>query len=151
MNSINIRQAVTSDIQLISDWNRAMAWETEQKELAEHTIYRGVQRLMEKPEYGFYLIAETDSAIAGTLMVTTEWSDWRDGLFWWVQSVYVAPDFRRQGVYTALYNKVRALAATNPDVCGFRLYVEKENQTAQFTYEALGMTATDYLLYEETK
>ena len=151
MNQFSIRQAVTTDIQVISDWNRAMAWETEQKDLAEQTIYRGVQRLMEKPEYGFYLIAETDSAIAGTLMVTTEWSDWRDGLFWWVQSVYVAPDFRRQGVYTALYNKVRELASANPDVCGFRLYVEKENQTAQSTYESLGMSATDYLLYEEVK
>lgn len=125
-----------------------MAWETEKKQLAEVTIQNGVQRLMEKPEYGFYLIAEDSSAIAGTLMVTTEWSDWRDGLFWWIQSVYVAPEFRRQGVYKAMYKKVQDLASENPDVCGFRLYVEKDNIIAQATYKTLGMTATDYLLFE---
>lgn len=150
MNQFHTRRATTADSQVISDWNRAMAWETEKKELLPATILRGVQRLMEKPEYGFYLIAEhsADNTIAGTLMVTTEWSDWRDGLFWWIQSVYVAPQFRRQGVYRVLYNKVQELASSQPDVCGFRLYVEKENTIAQAAYRNLGMTETDYLLFE---
>ena len=81
-------------------------------------------------------------------MVTTEWSDWRDGLFWWIQSVYVQADFRRQGVYRQKYQTIQSLAAKEPDVCGYRLYVEKENTAAQKTYESLGMSATDYLLYE---
>lgn len=125
-----------------------MARETEDRELPEKTILRGVQRLIEQPQYGFYLIAEQHKAIAGTLMVTTEWSDWRDGLIWWIQSVYVAPEFRRQGVYSAMYQKVQQLAADNPDVCGYRLYVEKDNTIAQKTYKELGMSETDYLLFE---
>ncbi len=125
-----------------------MALETEGKELPESVIFNGVSRLMEKPEYGFYLIAEKNTEIAGTLMVTTEWSDWRNGLIWWIQSVYVSPGFRRQGVYSAMYNKVQDLAAKNPDVCGFRLYVEKDNTVAQTTYKQLGMKETDYLLFE---
>lgn len=128
-----------------------MAWETEHKELPEATILRGVQRLIEKPEYGFYLLAEIEGNIAGTLMVTTEWSDWRDGLFWWIQSVYVAPEFRRKGVYKALYYEVKQLASRLPDVCGYRLYVEKDNKIAQSTYEKLGMSQTDYLLYEQMR
>ncbi|MEM7257248.1 MAG: GNAT family N-acetyltransferase [Pseudomonadota bacterium] len=146
---INIRKATTADAKLISDWNRAMAWETEHKDLPEPVILRGVQRLIEKPVYGFYLLAEIDGSIAGTLMVTTEWSDWRDGLFWWIQSVYVAPEFRRKGVYRALYNEVKSLAKQHPDVCGYRLYVEKDNEVAQRTYEQLGMHRTDYFMYEE--
>ena len=128
-----------------------MAWETENKELAPEIISRGVERLINKPEYGFYLIAEIGDDIAGTLMVTTEWSDWRDGLFWWIQSVYVAPQHRRKGVYRAMYDEVKTLAADQPDVCGYRLYVEKDNVIAQSTYEQLGMHATDYLLYEQMR
>ncbi len=128
-----------------------MAWETEHKALDEATILRGVQRLIAQPQYGFYLLGEIDNTIAGTLMVTTEWSDWRNGLFWWIQSVYVAPQFRRQGVYRALYEQVKSLADQQPDVCGYRLYVEKDNLTAQTTYENLGMTKTDYLLYEQMR
>lgn len=148
MHQINIRQATESDATIISDWNRAMAWETEHKELPQETILNGVQRLIARPAYGFYLLAEIDGEIAGTLMVTTEWSDWRNGLFWWIQSVYVAPGFRRKGVYRALYEEVQQLANQQPDVCGYRLYVEKDNHVAQRTYEQLGMQQTDYLMYE---
>ncbi len=140
-----------ADTTIISDWNRAMAWETEKKQLAPETISRGVERLINKPEYGFYLIAEIGDDIAGTLMVTTEWSDWRDGLFWWIQSVYVAPHHRRKGVYRAMYNEVKSLAANHPDVCGYRLYVEKDNTVAQATYKQLGMHETDYLLFEDMR
>ena len=96
-----------------------------------------------------YLVAEQGDEIVGSLMVTTEWSDWRNGFFWWVQSVYVRPEFRRQGVYRALYTEVRIHAKAQPDVCGIRLYVENENEGAQKTYEALGMKKTGYRLYEE--
>ena len=81
-------------------------------------------------------------------MCTTEWSDWRNGAFWWIQSVYVRPDMRRQGIFTALYEHVRAAAEDAPGACGLRLYVERENATAQSTYEALGMARTAYQMYE---
>lgn len=148
MTQINIRQATPADVTIISDWNRAMAWETENKELAPEVISRGVARLIDKPEFGFYLLAEIEGEVAGTLMVTTEWSDWRDGLFWWIQSVYVATQFRRTGVYRSMYNKVKELATEQPDVCGYRLYVEKDNIIAQSTYKQLGMHETDYFLFE---
>ena len=98
---------------------------------------------------GFYLVAEKNSQVLGSLMVTTEWSDWRNGVFWWVQSVYISPDFRRQGIYAQLYAQVKTLADQQPNVCGFRLYVETENIIAQKTYESLGMQQSHYLMYEE--
>lgn len=148
MSQINVRTTTAEDATIISQFNQQMAMETENKVLPPEIISRGVARLMDKPEYGFYLIAESDSRPVGTCMVTTEWSDWRDGLFWWIQSVYVQADFRRKGVYRQMYHTIQSLAAKEPDVCGYRLYVEKENTGAQKTYESLGMSATDYLLYE---
>ena len=148
MPEINVRTTTAEDATIISQFNQQMAMETENKVLPPEIISRGVARLMDKPEYGFYLIAESDSRPVGTCMVTTEWSDWRDGLFWWIQSVYVQADFRRKGVYRQMYQTIQSLAAKEPDVCGYRLYVEKENTAAQKTYESLGMSATDYLLYE---
>ncbi len=150
MTEIIVRTTTLDDAPTISQFNQLMAMETENKTLAAEIIDNGVKRLMQKPEYGFYLIAEIDKQTVGTCMVTTEWSDWRDGLFWWVQSVYVKPEFRKRGVYRAMYDRIKALAAEQPDVYGFRLYVEKENTIAQKTYESLGMVATDYLLYEST-
>ena len=150
MAEINIRTTSLADAETISEFNQLMAMETENKKLPQDVIDSGVKRLMQKPEYGFYLIAEINNQAAGTCMVTKEWSDWRDGLFWWVQSVYVKKDFRKQGVYTAMYKKIQSLAKAEPDVYGFRLYVEKDNTIAQKTYESLGMRATDYLLFEST-
>lgn len=149
MQKIQVRTTTMADAEFIIECNQLMALETENKRLANEVIANGVKRLMQKPEYGFYLVAEnTDQTIVGTCMVTMEWSDWRDGLFWWVQSVYVKSEFRKQGIYTAMYKKIQQLAAKEPDVYGFRLYVEKDNVVAQKTYESLGMKATDYLLYE---
>ncbi len=150
MPDITVRTTNTTDAAIISEFNQLMAMETENKTLDPTTIDSGVRRLMDKPEYGYYLIAELDNQTVGTCMVTTEWSDWRDGLFWWVQSVYVKSEYRKRGVYRAMYNKIQTLAAKEPDVYGFRLYVEKDNLIAQKTYESLGMVATDYLLYEST-
>ena len=151
MTDIMIRFAGTNDLETLVAFNRAMARETESKELLMDVVRAGVSALLEKPERGFYLVAEQHGEVAGSLMVTTEWSDWRNGTFWWIQSVYVLPGARRQGIYRRLYEFVKAEAARREDVCGFRLYVERENIPAQSTYRSLGMIETDYKLFEELK
>jgi GNAT superfamily N-acetyltransferase len=139
------------DAQTIARFNAQMAFETEGKELIPEVIAAGVRRLIETPSLGFYLVAEHDGRVVAGLMITNEWSDWRNGLFWWIQSVYVEKAFRRQGVYRRMYEQVREMALADAGVCGFRLYVEKENEVAHATYASLGMKETDYLLYEELK
>jgi len=146
---ISIRRAEPSDVDDIVAFNRAMAWETEGKELSLGLIQPGVKGLFDNPQYGFYLVAETEAQVVGSLMVTMEWSDWRNGLLWWIQSVYVRPEWRRCGVYRRLYEKVKSLAREQGGVRGFRLYVEKENQAAHRTYQSLGMQETVYLMFEE--
>ena len=143
-----IRKATPADRDSIVAFNQAMAHETENKTLPEDKIVPGVSRVLNDENLGFYLVAEVDNIIVGSLMVTYEWSDWRNGTFFWVQSVYVLPEHRRTGVYSALYKQVIALADQREDVCGYRLYVEKENEIAQKTYESLGMQETHYLMYE---
>ena len=149
-DKIQVRKAVVDDWEVIARFNRAMAMETEKKELPLPIITGGVQAVFRNPGYGFYVVAEIENDIAGCLMVTPEWSDWRNGVFWWIQSVYVKPEFRNKGVYRSLYEFVKTTAKENSEVCGFRLYVEKENHRAQKTYRALGMEETDYRLYEES-
>ncbi len=149
LGKINIRVAKLGDVTSLVKFNQLMAWETEQKKLDEVILYKGVSALIVDDNKGFYLVAEQNDEVVGSLMVTTEWSDWRNAVFWWVQSVYITPDFRRQGIYAQLYAQVKALAEQQQNVCGFRLYVEKENLIAQKTYESLGMHPTHYLMYEE--
>lgn len=144
-----IRQALAQDAEELAQFNISMADETEGMELIPEVIMAGVKAMIANPQMGYYLVVELDNGIQASLMVTTEWSDWRNGIFWWIQSVYVRPDYRRQGLYRELYARVKELAEQQPDVCGFRLYVERENRSAQKTYQALGMKETDYLLYEE--
>jgi GNAT superfamily N-acetyltransferase len=146
---IKIRDAVRADADTLVEFNRCMAKETEDKELDPKVLTAGVNAVFENGAHGFYLIAEADGKITGSLMVTTEWSDWRNGLFWWIQSVYVAPAFRRKGVFRALYEKVRERAEKSEQVCGCRLYVERENNTAQATYSQLGMADAGYKVFEE--
>jgi ribosomal protein S18 acetylase RimI-like enzyme len=148
---MRIRLARPGDARAIAAFNAAMALETEGKRLFAEVIGAGVRALLRRPKAGFYLLAETKAEIAGVLMITTEWSDWRNGAFWWIQSVYVRPEFRRQGVYRRLYRHVQGLAKKDRRVCGFRLYVERENRRAQATYRALGMEKTRYLVFEELK
>lgn len=151
--TFTIRRGEQEDWPALVDFNCRMAKETEDLTLDRETVTSGVRELLTDANMGFYVIAEAETEdsreIAGSLMVTTEWSDWRNGVFWWVQSVYVRPEFRRQGIYRQLYEHVKQLAAAAKNVCGFRLYVEKENKAAQRTYEALGMEKTYYLMYEE--
>ena len=146
-----IRKAAPADADAISHFNQAMALETEGKTLIPELVDAGVRRLIGEPSLGFYVVATDGDAIVACLLVTHEWSDWRNGLFWWIQSVFVRQGWRRQGVYSSLYEHVQGLAAADPQVCGFRLYVEKDNVIAQQAYAALGMAATDYLIYEELR
>ena len=150
-DSISIRQGLTSDADRLAEFNSSMAFETEGIKLLPEVIGAGVNRLISDPNLGYYLVAESEGQIVASLMVTTEWSDWRNGLFWWIQSVYVIPEFRRKGLYRKLYEKVKELAAADPSICGFRLYVEKENTVAQRTYENVGMHETEYKMYEELR
>jgi ribosomal protein S18 acetylase RimI-like enzyme len=146
-----IRTAQPGDADTIAGFNSAMAWETEGKRLLPEVVGAGVRRLISEPALGFYLVAQAGADVVGCLLVTTEWSDWRNGRFWWIQSVYVAPGWRRRGVFRALYAHVGQAAAAQPDVCGFRLYVEHDNQAAQATYAKLGMVRTEYLLLEQLR
>ncbi|MDZ7686539.1 MAG: GNAT family N-acetyltransferase [Gammaproteobacteria bacterium] len=143
-----IRSATSADVDTLAAFNIAMALETEDKHLPEDTIRPGVQRFIDNSDLGFYLLAEREGEVAGCLAITFEWSDWRNGLFWWIQSVYIHPDHRRAGVFRQLYSRVTELAAGDSDVCGIRLYVEKDNARAQQTYTSLGMSETDYRLFE---
>lgn len=148
---LSIRKATAADAGAISRFNQAMALETEGKSLIPALVDAGVLRLLGEPALGFYVVAADARGIVACLLVTQEWSDWRNGLFWWIQSVFVEAGWRRQGVYRRLYQHVRDLAAADPQVCGFRLYVEKDNRAAQQTYAALGMAPTDYLIYEQLR
>ncbi|MDM3870527.1 N-acetyltransferase [Porticoccus sp. W117] len=146
---VSIRPARDTDRDSLVAFNCAMALETEGKTLNSDVVAAGVSTLLQRPELGFYLIAEEGGEALASLMVTSEWSDWRNGLYWWVQSVYVRPEHRRRGIYRQLYQAVQQLASEQGDVCGFRLYVEKDNVRAQQTYRALGMSETVYQMYEQ--
>ncbi|PEN08331.1 GNAT family N-acetyltransferase [Longimonas halophila] len=148
MSTLSIRRAALSDLNTLVAFNTAMADETEDKTLEQDTLRAGIRTLLQDEQKGRYWVAEQGGRVVGALMCTTEWSDWRNGAFWWIQSVYVRPEMRRQGVFTALYEHVHAKAQAKADVCGLRLYVERENAAAQSTYEARGMARTAYQMYE---
>lgn len=147
MSKITVRAATRADQAHIAAWNAAMAWETEAKRLDPETLERGVLAIFDEPRRGFYLVAEHDGSPVGCLMVTYEWSDWRCGDFWWIQSVYVVESARRLGVFRALYEDVASRAKAARAV-GLRLYVETENERAQATYAGLGMERCHYFMYE---
>ena len=149
MSLVAVRPAVAADASRIVEFNLGLARETEDKTLSPTVLLHGVQRALADPARGRYYVAEVDGKVAGCLLLTTEWSDWRDGWFWWIQSVFVDPGQRGKGVYSALHERVRAEALAAGDVVGLRLYVEKGNVRAQRTYHKLGMGETAYLLFEE--
>ena len=157
MHAYRIRPAMPADTHLLAQWASAMALETEHKQLDSDTLRAGIATGIDEVAKARYFVAMEDSALAGhetvgmpvgTLMLTSEWSDWRNGDWWWIQSVYVAPEHRRRGVYAALYRHVEALARATPGVVGLRLYVERDNASAQRTYAALGMVDAGYAMYE---
>jgi len=142
-----IRSADPEDIPFLVECNAAMALETEHKTLDRQVLTRGVAAVFDDPRRGFYLIAERDGAQAGCLLITYEWSDWRNGNWWWFQSVYVVPAARRSGLFRALYAEVERRARAAPDAIGLRLYVERDNVRAQRTYASLGMEEEAYRMF----
>ena len=148
---IQIRLGEKRDTLTIAMFNVALAQETEQIELTKDIVFKGVLNLLDHPQYGFYVVAqrERDDIIMGSLMITYEWSDWRNGVLWWVQSVFVRPEYRRQGVLKKLFTFLREKAQQQDNVCGFRLYVEQNNQNALVGYERVGMNKTGYYMYED--
>lgn len=147
---ITIRIAKTEDSSAMVEFNQAMALETEGKRLETDILKKGVEAVFADEKKGFYVVAENEEdKIIGGLMVTFEWSDWRNGWFWWIQSVYILPEGRGKKIYSRLYDFVKAKADEQGNVCGFRLYVERENTHAQKVYESVGMHQPHYLMYEE--
>jgi len=149
-NEALFRIGEEKDANVLAKFNIAMAWETEQKKLTPDVVAQGVRTLLKDSRYGFYVVAEIDHEVVGSLMVTYEWSDWRDATFWWIQSVYIKPEFRKQGVFRRLYEFVKEKALHDMNVCGLRLYAEQDNIPAQNTYEKIGMRQIPYKLYEES-
>ena len=143
-----VRAAVPADLDALVRFNAAMAQETEGKRLDPARLREGVAAALADPARGRYLVAEQGGRVAGALLLTREWSDWRNGWFWWIQSVYVRPEDRGRGVYRALHASVLAEARADAGVCGVRLYVDQDNRAAQATYAAVGMQRTHYLFYE---
>ncbi|CAN5325627.1 GNAT family N-acetyltransferase [soil metagenome] len=146
---MNIRVATSRDADALIEFNQAMALETEDKHLDPDVLGPGVRAVFGDPQKGFYVVAEDKGHIMGALMVTYEWSDWRNGWFWWIQSVYILPEARGRKIYSQLYRFVKDRAAEAGNVCGFRLYVESDNSHARRVYGNVGMEASHYLMYEE--
>src|SRR5258708_19095288 len=145
---LTIRRAVTSDIDQIIDFNCRLAQETEGKTLDPAVVRAGVLSALNDPHKGPYYLAVDGDQILGQLQITFEWSDWRNGWYWWIQGVYVRSDARRQGIFWALYRHIENTARENKEVIGIRLYVERQNHKAQKTYEEMGIKSSNYLIYE---
>jgi ribosomal protein S18 acetylase RimI-like enzyme len=146
--NMTIRPATIADAAIIARYNTFLASETEQITLDQDRLLKGVEALLRNPTKGFYIVAVSDNVVIGQLMITYEWSDWRNGVFWWIQSVYVEKAARGTGVFKMLFEHIHSLAKSSPEVCGLRLYVEKTNTRAKQTYERLAMRSSHYELYE---
>jgi GNAT superfamily N-acetyltransferase len=144
---ITIRKAETGDAAAIVDFQLKMAWETEKLSLSAETVVKGVRGVFDEPSRGQYYVAESDGKVIASLLITHEWSDWRNCNVWWFQSVYVVPDWRRQGIFRSMYTFIKHEAGKQ-GIAGLRLYVETKNERAQKTYEALGMSSEHYSFYE---
>ena len=146
--NMKIRPASHADTATIARFNTLLAIETEQITLDQDRLRKGVEALLHDSTKGFYILAEMNDVVVGQLMITFEWSDWRNGVFWWIQSVYVEKAARGTGVFNALFDHIHTLAKSSEDVCGLRLYVEKKNARAKQTYERLAMHSSHYEMYE---
>jgi GNAT superfamily N-acetyltransferase len=147
-SALSIRPATTDDLPTLVDFNCRLAEETEHKRLDGETIARGVRRALSQPQLCRYFVAEREGAIVGQAMITLELTDWRDGVLWWFQSVYVAEPHRASGVFRALFEHIAALAQADPEVRGLRLYVEQGNARAQRVYEQMGLQPSGHVVYE---
>jgi GNAT superfamily N-acetyltransferase len=146
-----IRQAKETDSASIVEFQIAMAWETEQLQLDEQTVRKGVAAVFKDEPKGIYYVAETAGKVVGSLLTTYEWSDWRNGTVLWIQSVYVRPEFRKRSIFSRLYKHIQEKVVSNSDLRGIRLYADKTNISAHGVYEHLGMTAEHYQLFEWMK
>ena len=147
-SEVNVRRAVPEDLETIVRFNAAMAVETEGKVLGLEQLRQGVAAVFQRRGLGFYCVAEVGGQVVGQLMITTEWSDWRNSSYWWIQSVYVDADHRRSGVYRTLHSFVVAEAQEKGGVRGLKLYVDRDNTRAQSVYASLGMSHSNYDLWE---
>ncbi|MBL7970055.1 MAG: GNAT family N-acetyltransferase [Prolixibacteraceae bacterium] len=146
-----IRQANETDSASIVEFQLAMAWETEQLQLHEPTVVKGVAAVFADQGKGIYYVAELNGEVVGSLLTTFEWSDWRNGTVLWIQSVYVRPEFRKRSIFSRLYKHIQSLVVANPGLRGIRLYADKTNIPAHGVYEHLGMTAEHYQMFEWMK
>jgi GNAT superfamily N-acetyltransferase len=151
MSGINYRKALPADAPAIVDFQIAMALETEELDLDRGVCSKGVRAVFDDPSLGQYYVGELDGRVVCSTLITYEWSDWRDGVVWWIQSVFVSPEARGQGVYKGLYSFVQELAEASDRVRGIRLYVDKRNARAQQVYARLGMNGEHYLVFEWMK
>jgi GNAT superfamily N-acetyltransferase len=148
LRSMRIRDATQADLPFIAAANEALAAETEGQSLDPALLRPGVQAVLDDPALGRYYLAEIGGKVVGQLMTTFEWSDWRNGLFLWIQSVYVLPEHRGDGVFRALFNHLAETARRDPRICGIRLYVDRSNERAQEVYGRLGMHRSNYGVME---
>lgn len=152
MDAIRVRPAVPADLPSLVAFGTALALETEGRLLQKDILNDGILTMLSAPQHGRFIVAEItreeQRRVIAQLMVTYEWSDWRNAVFWWVQSVYVDPVWRRQGVYRAMHEYLIAQTKANPDICGIRLYVEQHNRIAQTVYQRLGLSPSGYIVYE---
>ena len=150
---LTVRRARSDDVDALVAFSSAMAWETEHRRLDATRLREGTQTLLSTPSLGFFMVTEVRESdrcvVVGQLMITYEWSDWRNGVFWWIQSVYVDPAWRRRGVFRRMHNIVVSQAKANPKVCGIRLYVEQGNRTAKAVYQRVGLAQSAYKVYEK--
>ena len=148
---MNIRKELNKDIDVIARYNYNLAYETENKILDMNILTRGVEAIIKDENKGIYHVCEINGEVVGQIMYTFEWSDWRNGTFLWIQSAYVNKEFRGMGVFKALYKFIRDIADNDNNICGIRLYVEKENTIAKKTYKNIGMKECNYYIYEYDK
>jgi len=150
MHEWNIRPGRLDDVERLVAFSQAMALETEGRRLDTDRLQRGTRALLNSTIHGFFLVAEQSQTnqVVGQLMITYEWSDWRNASFWWIQSVYVDPAWRRQGVFRNMHAQVIERAKADPSVCGVRLYVESENRIAQEVYRKVGLKPSSYAVFE---
>lgn len=153
LDKLTVRPAERGDLETIVSFSAAMAWETEGRRLDQVLLKQGTEAIMEAPDRGLFFVAGLDHGgaheLVGQLMITYEWSDWRNASFWWIQSVYVAPTWRRLGIYRRMHETVLTRARASGTVCGVRLYVDQHNDVAQKVYERVGLSPSPYRVYEE--
>ena len=148
---IRIREGNLNDLDIIAHFQIQMAWETECYKLDREIVSKGVQAALLNENYGIYYVAEIGNQVVGSLLTTYEWSDWRNGMVLWIQSVFVDPDFRKSGVYNKLYSHIKELVAIDQSLKGIRLYVDETNERAREVYTRLGMNGEHYRVFEWMK